>query len=209
MKQSTPKTSAAAQLGWKKVAVVVTAGLASFVLAAAMHGTWQAGDADLDLAAAPRQRITSAQVNTAPSLPGPAEAPSLEVAMNSPGPRMNKMVVRDPFGPLAPEFAPPPEVVAPSAPTAKIRTRTSVAAEPPPPTAPPLPFTAVGAIQGKRIGNGQQQAFIQHGDALTIIQKGDTVAGNYRVDDITTDSVMFTYLPLGQKQSLLLLDNTR
>lgn len=213
MTQPSPKASAPAQLGWKKVAVVVTAGLGSFVLAAAMHGTWQAGDADIDLAAAPRQRVTPAQIDAAPPLADSTTVSHLEVAMNSPGQRMNKMVVRDPFGPLAPEFAPPPEVVAPPAPPpVKIRTPQPVATEPPPPappTAPPLPFTAVGSIQGKRIGDGQQQAFIQHGDALTVIQKGDTVAGNYRVDEITTDRVVFTYLPLGQKQSLLLLDNTR
>lgn len=137
--------------------------------------------------------------------------------MNNPGQRMNKMVVRDPFGPLAPEFAPPAQVVAPPVPPpapAKPRKPPAppMAAEPappPPPTAPPLPFAAVGAIQGKKIGNGQLQAFIQQGDNLTVIQKGDTVAGNYRVDEITTDRVVFTYLPLGQKQSLPLLDTAR
>lgn len=211
---------------WKKAAVLVVAGLGSFVLAAAMQGKWraaQAGDEDLDLAAPPRQRSTAAapaalpQGNTALP-PVDVSSAQLEVAMNTPGLRMNRMVVRDPFGPLAPEFVPIPEVVAPPAPppipvSAKIRKPPPpVAAEPappPPPTTPPLPFTAVGAIQGKKIGNGQQQAFIQHGDNLTVIQKGDTVAGSYRVDNITADRVEFTYLPLGQKQSLLLLDNPR
>jgi hypothetical protein len=216
---SPSKTGAAAQGGWKKAAVLVTAGLASFVLAAAMQGKWQGGDEDLDLAAAPRQRTApAAPPQAATTAPLADAAPQrLEVAMNSPSLRMNRMVVRDPFGPLAPEFVPPPQVVAPPLPPpslAKSRKPPppAVAAEappPPPPTAPPLPFTAVGAIQGKKIGNGQQQAFIQHGDNLTVIQKGDTVAGSYRVDEITSDRVVFTYLPLGQKQSLLLLDNPR
>ena len=230
MSQGTPKASAAAQPGWKKTAVLLAAGLGSFVLAAAMQGKWQGGDGDLDLAAAPRQRaapVVPAPTGMAqapqPALPAPpqlaeeASSQRLEVAMNNPGQRMNKMVVRDPFGPLAPEFAPPAQVVAPPAPPpapAKPRKPPPppVAAEPappPPPTAPPLPFAAVGAIQGKKIGNGQLQAFIQQGDNLTVIQKGDTVAGNYRVDEITTDRVVFTYLPLGQKQSLPLLDNAR
>lgn len=213
------KAGAASQVGWKKAAVLVAAGLASFVLAAAMQGKWQGGDEDLDLAVAPRQRTApAAPVQAATTAPLADAAPQrLEVAMVSPSQRMNKMVVRDPFGPLAPEFVPPPQVVAPPAPppaAAKPRKPLPppVAVEPPPPpppTAPPLPFTAVGAIQGKKIGNGQQQAFIQHGDNLTVIQKGDTVAGSYRVDEITTDRVVFTYLPLGQKQSLLLLDNPR
>lgn len=219
MNSNPSKTSAAAQGGWKKAAVLVTAGLASFVLAAAMQGKWQGGDEDLDLAAAPRQRMAPATPpQAATTAPLADAAPQrLEVAMNSPSLRMNKMVVRDPFGPLAPEFVPPPQVVAPPAPPpslAKPRKPPppAVAVEPPPPpppTAPPLPFTAVGAIQGKKIGNGQQQAFIQHGDNLTVIQKGDTVAGSYRVDEITSERVVFTYLPLGQKQSLLLLDNPR
>jgi hypothetical protein len=206
---------------WKKPVILVAAGLGSFVLAAAMQGKWRAGDADTDLAAAPRQRsasITAARPQADAALP-PLDVPSqrLEVAIDNPGLRMNRMVVRDPFGPLAPEFVPVPEVVAPPAPPpvpVKVRKPLPppVVAEPPPPpppTAPPLPFTAVGAIQGKKIGSGQQQAFIQHGDNLTVIQKGDTVAGSYRVDNITTDRVEFTYLPLGQKQSLLLLDTPR
>ena len=217
MKPSSPQAAAARQLGWKKAVVLVAAGLGSFVLAAAMQGSWQTGDADLDLAAPPRQRIAPAvpaQPGMAPSLVDSAAAARLEVAMTNPGQRMNKMVVRDPFGPLAPEFVPAPEVVAPPSPPpalVKLRKPPPVAVESPPPapTAPPLPFTAVGSIQGKKIGNGQQQAFIQHGDALTVIQKGDTVAGNYRVDEITADRVVFIYLPLGQKQSLLLLDTPR
>lgn len=206
--------------GWKKAAVLVAAGLGSFVLAAAMQGKLQAGDDDLDLAAAPRQRPAPAAPQQAGAVPvAPVEEASqrVDVAMNSPSLRMNKMVVRDPFGPLAPEFAPPPQVVAPPPPPpAPAQPRKPppppVAVEPAPPpqpTAPPLPFTAVGAIQGKKIGNGQQQAFIQHGDNLSVIQKGDTVAGSYRVDEITSDRVVFTYLPLGQKQSLQLLDNPR
>lgn len=220
MNQSPPDRTAAASAGWKKALILVAAGLGSFVLAAGMQGKWQSGqvDADLDLAAPPRQRTASPPVSpqSSTALPPPADvaSPSLDVAMNSAGQRMNKMVVRDPFGPLAPEFVPPPEVVAPPAPPPTFAKTHKpppppVAVEPPPPTAPPLPFIAVGAIQGKRIGNGQQQAFIQQGDNLTVIQKGDTVAGNYRVDEITSDRVVFTYLPLGQKQSLLLLDNPR
>jgi len=218
MSPAASKTGAAARVSWKKTVVLLAAGLGSFVLAAAMQGKWQGGDEDLDLAAAPRQRTAPAPAQPGMA-PPPAELASRpqEVAMNSPSLRMNKMVVRDPFGPLAPEFVPVPEVVAPPAPppaSAKSRKPAPppVAADPPPPappTAPPLPFTAVGAIQGKRIGNGQLQAFIQHGDNLTVIQKGDTVAGSYRVDNISTDRVDFTYLPLGQKQSLLLLDTPR
>jgi hypothetical protein len=218
MSQPASKAVTAARTGWKKAAVLLAAGLGSFVLAAAMQGKWQASDADLDLAAAPRQRAVSVSPPQAPAtqpLADPA-ASRLEVAMNSPSLRMNKMVVRDPFGPLAPEFVPVPEVVPPPPPPAAVKNRKPppppVAAVPPPPpspTAPPLPFTAVGSIQGKKIGNGQQQAFIQQGDALTVVQKGDTVAGNYRVDEITPDRVVFTYLPLGQKQSLLLLDTPR
>lgn len=218
MSQTPSKIAAGGHLSWKKAAILVAAGLGSFVLAAVMQGRWQAGAEDAELAAAPRQRAAPVLPMQAPAMQAfvdPAAA-RLEVAMGSPSLRMNKMVVRDPFGPLAPELVPVPEVVPPPPPPAAAKNRkrlpAPVVAEPPPPappTAPPLPFTVVGSIQGKKIGSGQQQAFIQQGDALTVIQKGDTVAGNYRVDDITPDRVVFTYLPLGQKQSLLLLDNPR
>lgn len=220
MSQASSHAGGTTRIGWKKAAVLIAAGLGSFVLAAAMQGKLQTSDDDLDLAAAPRQRSAAAapaQVADAPPLPAEAPSQRVEIAMNSPSLRMNKMVVRDPFGPLAPEFVPPPQVVTPPPPPPiLVKPRKPppppVAAEPappPPPTAPPLPFTAVGAIQGKKIGNGQLQAFIQQGEALTVIQKGDTVAGSYRVDEITSDRVVFTYLPLGQKQSLQLLDNPR
>jgi len=220
MTQPSPKAATPTQIGWKKAGVLIAAGLGSFVLAAAMQGKWQGGGDDLDLAAPPRQRMAPAdapQAVESPSSPIGDTSQRQEVAMVNPGQRMNKMVVRDPFGPLAPEFTPPPQVVAPPPPPpAAVKPRkpppppVAVEAAPPlPPTAPPLPFTAVGAIQGKKIGNGQLQAFIQQGEALTVIQKGDTIAGNYRVDDITSDRVVFTYLPLGQKQSLQLLDNAR
>ncbi|MEO8388957.1 hypothetical protein [Polaromonas sp.] len=214
MSQGPPKTATGTRVTWKSAAVLVAAGLGSFVLAVAMQNQRQ--DPDTDLAVSPRVRLDSTP-KLAADIASPAISAGdqhLEVATNTPQRRMNQMVVRDPFGPLAPEVAPAPVVTPPPAPppvSAKAR-KPPVAVEPappPPPTAPPLPFTAVGSIQGKKIGNGQQQAFIQHGDALTIIQKGDTVAGNYRVDDITADRVTFTYLPLGQKQSLLLLDNPR
>jgi len=44
------------QIGWKKAAVLVAAGLGSFALAAVMQGKWQSGqgsDDELDLAATP------------------------------------------------------------------------------------------------------------------------------------------------------------
>ena len=209
MSQASSHAGGTTRIGWKKAAVLIAAGLGSFVLAAAMQGKLQTSDDDLDLAAAPRQRSAPAappQAGAVPAFPVEDASQRLEVAMNSPSLRMNKMVVRDPFGPLAPEFVPPPQVVAPPPPPPPVAAEP---APPPPPTAPPLPFTAVGAIQGKKIANGQLQAFIQHGDNLSVIQKGDTVAGSYRVDEITSDRVVFTYLPLGQKQSLQLLDNPR
>lgn len=71
---------------------------------------------------------------------------------------------------------------------------------PPPPTAPPLPFTAVGAI--KESGS-EATAFLRQNDALLLVRAGEKL-GAYRVEAITEQRIEFTYLPLMQRQSLVL-----
>jgi len=72
------------------------------------------------------------------------------------------------------------------------------AASPPPkPAAPPLPFRYVG-----RLLDGDKLAvFLARGEESLSVAAGDTI-GEYRVDRITENEVLFTYLPLKTKQSL-------
>jgi hypothetical protein len=75
---------------------------------------------------------------------------------------------------------------------------------PPAPTAPPLPFTAFGAISGKRISEGQTIAFLQLNGEILSVKKGDLIGTAYRVESITSERVEVTYLPLQQRQTLLM-----
>lgn len=215
-----PKTGL--HLTRKQAAVLITAGLGSFFLAIVMQGMSKTGEDDLVMAVSRDQRPDAARA----SLRSPAAAAIVDAArptesMQTSASRMNRMVVRDPFGPLAHEAAATPAAPnPPPLPTNPIKSRRPVAAvlahapsgpppPPPVPVAPVLPFTAVGFIQGEKIGDGQQQTFIQQGENLTVIRQGDTINSTYRVDDINAERVLVTYLPLGQKQSLPLLDKLK
>ncbi|TJZ78780.1 hypothetical protein [Chitiniphilus eburneus] len=98
----------------------------------------------------------------------------------------------------AQSWAPPP----PPPPTPGPPTPTPV------PVAPALPFSVIGSWHER--GNdqivveasGQQFVLCRRCDSLGRIQQGETLLGVYRVDDISRDAILFTYLPLNQQQSL-------
>ena len=72
---------------------------------------------------------------------------------------------------------------------------------PPPaaPVAPPLPFVFVGMLER---GTAKPEAFIAKGDALFVVSVGDTIDTSYRIDSLTADAVVMTYLPLNTRQTL-------
>ncbi len=69
---------------------------------------------------------------------------------------------------------------------------------PPPPQAPPLPFTYLG----KMIDGEQTTVFLTRQDRNYVVRLGDTLDGSYRVEKIEEDGVTVTYLPLGTEQTL-------
>lgn len=69
---------------------------------------------------------------------------------------------------------------------------------PPPPTAPPLPFT----YMGKLIENGQLTVFLIHQNRSIITRAGDTIDNTYRVEEVTPEAMVLTYLPLDIRQQL-------
>lgn len=73
-----------------------------------------------------------------------------------------------------------------------------VSTKPPPPQAPPLPFK----YQGKLVEAGVATVFLVQGDRVMLARPGDTLGGLYRVETIQSGSVVFTYLPLDQRQTL-------
>jgi len=69
---------------------------------------------------------------------------------------------------------------------------------PPPPQAPPLPFTYLG----KLVDGETTTVFLVRQDRNFVVRPGDTLDGSYRVDAIGENGVALTYLPLGARQTL-------
>lgn len=78
--------------------------------------------------------------------------------------------------------------------------------KPPPPTAPPLPFIFVGLMEQ---GAARPQAFLAKGDALLVVAAGDTIDNNtYRIETLSAQKIVITYLPMGLQQTLHILGTT-
>lgn len=75
-----------------------------------------------------------------------------------------------------------------------------VAAPPPKPTAPPLPFTFLG----KKLENGNWEAYLAKGGETYVVQEKSVIDGVYRADAITPTTLTLTYLPLKQTQRLVI-----
>lgn len=73
---------------------------------------------------------------------------------------------------------------------------------PPPPTAPRLPFTYLG----KKAENGSWEVYLSRGDQTIIVQEKMVIDGTYRVDTIKPPTLVLTYLPLSQTQTLTIGD---
>lgn len=89
----------------------------------------------------------------------------------------------DPFA--AHDWTPPPPPPPPSPP-------------PPPPQAPQLPFSYLG----KELVDGRLEVFLSRQDRTFIVREDDVIEGTYRVEKISPPTMVFTYLPLKQQQTL-------
>ena len=67
------------------------------------------------------------------------------------------------------------------------------------PVAPPLPFSYMGKI----IENGKLTIFLTRDDKTYAISAGETIDHQYMVNAITSQRIDFTYIPLGQKQTMM------
>ena len=67
------------------------------------------------------------------------------------------------------------------------------------PQAPPLPFTYIG----KAVEDGRVTVFVTSGENSYVVRPGATLDGKYRVERVDESKVIFTYLPLGTRQELV------
>jgi hypothetical protein len=70
--------------------------------------------------------------------------------------------------------------------------------EPVVPQAPPLPFSFLG----KQWQAGAWQVYLALGEEMRLAQVNTVIDGRYRVDSIVPPQIVFTYLPLNERQTL-------
>jgi hypothetical protein len=71
------------------------------------------------------------------------------------------------------------------------------------PVAPPLPFVYLGM----KVEGDVWEVYLSRAEQTFIARVGQTLDGSYRVDSITPPSLVLTYLPLGQSQTLPIGDS--
>jgi len=183
------------------VLLLIAAGVSAFALARGL-AVREAGPAVAEAAERPAaaaaptpaaEPIAAAASASDAAKPEPvtaaASAPeAAKLNATSVRPAFGATTAADPFQKLS--FAPPP-VVAPTAPPAP----------PPAPRAPPLPFTFVGQLEQ---GAGKPAAFLARGEDLIVAAAGDVLDNTYRVDSLTPTEIVFTYLPLNERQTIAL-----
>lgn len=142
--------------------------------------------------------VSASRAASAANAASSANAKAAKAARHGPTPREKLTALRaplslvsanDPFTASSWMPPPPPPVVAPPAPPEPVA----------PPTAPAVPFVYLGELDAK---TARPQVFLSSGDRLLIVSPGEVVDGQYRVESISEDGVVLTYLPLGQKQVL-------
>ena len=118
----------------------------------------------------------------------PVEAAKTEPTASSLRPAFGAGAAEDPFQKLS-WSAPPVAVTTPPP------------APPAAPRAPPLPFTFIGLLEK---GGPKPSAFLSRGEELLVVSVGDDLDRTYRVESMTDTEIVFTYLPLKERQSIAL-----
>lgn len=174
---------------------IACAGIGTFYVSAQWARGQRDGQDDTVALALP---TTSTATRALPGAMLPAPAPERPTAIQSgdrtrtiPGSRGDPFVMLSWLRPPPPPPPPPPPAPAPEPPPPP---------PPPKPVAPPLPFTFVGMLER---GATRPQAFLAKGDTLMVVSAEDMLDNNtYRVDSLTANEVVMTYLPLNIQQVL-------
>ncbi|MET0774803.1 MAG: hypothetical protein ABWZ65_04840 [Pseudomonas mandelii] len=66
------------------------------------------------------------------------------------------------------------------------------------PSAPPMPFQFVGKLNDR----SDLQVFLQSGEKIYVVRKGDVIDDTWRIEGISDVELSFVYLPLHLSQTL-------
>ena len=128
--------------------------------------------------------------------PPPARKSAPRVDNRAPTPAADidiaKLVARADEGAKADAFA--PRNFSPIVPAAEAQGQPQAPAKP---TAPPLPFKYLGRL----IDGGKLEIYLEQGQEFIVTEPGQRI-GDYRVDKVTEEQIVFTYLPLKTRQTL-------
>jgi hypothetical protein len=97
----------------------------------------------------------------------------------------------DPFARI--DWSPPAPKAPPPPPPAE-------AAPPPRPVAPPIPYTYFGMS----IQDGRTVVFVTRQDRTFVLAVGEVIENRYRVEEIRPTEVVLTYIPLNERQVMMI-----
>ena len=129
----------------------------------------------------------------------PAESKSRAVPEQAPQLDLGKLRRRPSTEPDSEAFG--PRSFRPASPTKGAKgapTGTAAAPPPPPPQAPPLPFAYVGRL----VEDTDTTVFLAQGERNLVVKPGEVIDNTYKLEEVGERSLVLTYLPLSQKQTL-------
>lgn len=66
------------------------------------------------------------------------------------------------------------------------------------PSVPPMPFQFIGKLNDRT----DLQVFLQNGEKIYVVRKGDVIDDTWRIEGISDVELSFVYLPLHLSQTL-------
>lgn len=78
------------------------------------------------------------------------------------------------------------------------KAKDTVRPAPPPPMAPPIPYTYIGQIEEE----GKVQFFVMQQNKLINLKIGQIISGQWRLDSETASHLNWTFMPMGLPQTL-------
>ncbi len=138
--------------------------------------------------------VPARTAGTAPAAPAPAKS----AKAGTTGIDLDRLVVRTPGTPQRDPFALPQPKIEKR--VARTGARAPIAPPPAPPSAPPVPFTYMGKLRS----GSDTAVFLTQGDRNLVLREGDTIDSTYRVEQIADRAITLVYLPLDERQTIVI-----